>query len=424
MQTSDTTAANEMAPDATERLIGELRGYGVTYLSGGRTLAASAAAPVRPPELLRRLAVCADARVRDATIALLLLHPAIIGEVAADHELSETAITLLLAATYLQATWRTRLTLAIGPRAMALYGGWSARALPAPWRDDGEVGLRALAAYERRRVGHAYNLLAAWNTQVDRLCAQAWSARRTERRAHDLPSDAATRPPHATAPDLPTSARPLSRMQPGARGLWHSPRGGAAMSMREPVDKARITLFLERLGERTHQPGRLYLAGGTTMVYEGYRRATLDIDVMVEADDTGPIIASIRDLKNQLDINVEFASPADFIPLPPGWRERSLWVGRFGALDVFHFDLYSAALSKIERGSERDFQDTLALLRDGRIDLATLDQEFDAILPRIQTEGLAGMDADVFAAHYQELRRQLGAAEPPGSMGKAMTSGR
>jgi len=118
----------------------------------------------------------------------------------------------------------------------------------------------------------------------------------------------------------------------------------------------------------------------------------------------------VRELKNRLGIIVEFASPADFVPLPADWRERSIWVGRFGTLDVFHFDLYSMALSKIERGSERDFPDTLALLRDGRIDLDTLDHAFEEVLPRIQTEGLAGMDPNIFAAHYAELKRMLGAA--------------
>ena len=35
-------------------------------------------------------------------------------------------------------------------------------------------------------------------------------------------------------------------------------------------------------------------------------------------------------------MNVELASPADFIPLPGGWRERSLFVtrDRFPAVDV------------------------------------------------------------------------------------------
>lgn len=176
------------------------------------------------------------------------------------------------------------------------------------------------------------------------------------------------------------------------------------MSMRAPADRERIERFLTRLGALTHEPGRLYRVGGTTMVYEGFRATTIDIDLLVEAGDPSPIIAAIRSLKDALDINVEFASPRDFIPLPAGWRERGIYVGRFGALDVFHFDLYSVALSKIERGTERDFQDVIALVRSGRIDLIELDAAFHEILPRVATEGMAGMDPAVFEEHYHYLR--------------------
>jgi Nucleotidyltransferase of unknown function (DUF6036) len=105
-----------------------------------------------------------------------------------------------------------------------------------------------------------------------------------------------------------------------------------------------------------------------------------------------------------LDINVEFASPRDFIPLPASWHERSIYIGRYGPLDVFHFDLYSMALSKIERGTERDFQDVVALVQSGRIDPAELDAAFHEIVPRIATEGMAGMDPAVFAEHYRYAR--------------------
>jgi hypothetical protein len=143
------------------------------------------------------------------------------------------------------------------------------------------------------------------------------------------------------------------------------------------------------------------------MVYEGFRATTIDIDLLVEADNPGGIVAAVRDLKDALDINVEFASPRDFIPLPAGWRERSIYIGRYGPLDVFHFDLYSVALSKIERGTERDFQDVVALVRSGRIDPAELDIAFREIVPRIATEGMAGMDPEVFREHYRYLQSLL-----------------
>jgi hypothetical protein len=179
------------------------------------------------------------------------------------------------------------------------------------------------------------------------------------------------------------------------------------MSMRALADRERIERFLTRLGAAVHEPGRIYLVRGTTMVYEGFRATTVDIDLLVEADNPGAIVTAIRDLKDTLDINVEFASPRDFIPLPAGWRERSVYIGRYSPLDVFHFDLYSMALSKIERGTERDFQDVVALMQSGRVDSAALDAAFHEILPRVATEGMAGMDPDVFEEHYRYLRSLL-----------------
>lgn len=44
------------------------------------------------------------------------------------------------------------------------------------------------------------------------------------------------------------------------------------MSTRPPVDRQRIVLFLQHLGDRFRHPGRVYLVGGTTMVFEGFRR--------------------------------------------------------------------------------------------------------------------------------------------------------
>lgn len=126
------------------------------------------------------------------------------------------------------------------------------------------------------------------------------------------------------------------------------------------------------------------------MVYEGLRQQTVDIDLAFEVDnaDHSTFIAIVRDLKERLSLNIEEASPADFIPLPAGYRDRSEYVGRYGQLDVFHFDLYSTALSKIERGTENDFLDVLALLQDERIEMYLLTECFNEILPRFATESL------------------------------------
>lgn len=160
--------------------------------------------------------------------------------------------------------------------------------------------------------------------------------------------------------------------------------------MRERVDRQRIELFLQRLGRQFTLPGRVYLVGGTTLVYEGLREQTLDIYITFDVADKdhSRFVMAVRELKESLSLNIEEASPAEFIPLPAGYRERSEFVGRFGQLDVFHFDLYSTALSKIERGTENDFADVLSLLRNERLKMAQLTAYFQEILPLFATRSL------------------------------------
>jgi hypothetical protein len=177
------------------------------------------------------------------------------------------------------------------------------------------------------------------------------------------------------------------------------------VSQRPPVDSRRIAEFLARLAERFRGRGRLYLVGGATVVYENYRAQTLDIDLSIEAEpaDEARLVQAIRDLKDSLNVNVELVSPADFIPLPAGYKERSQFIGRFGTLDVFHFDLYSTALSKIARGSEQDFADVLALLRRGRIDWPELERFFNEILPQVGLRSLR-QDPQDFMLKFGALR--------------------
>jgi hypothetical protein len=74
------------------------------------------------------------------------------------------------------------------------------------------------------------------------------------------------------------------------------------------------------------------------------------------------IFATISSLKNTLDINIELAAPDNFIPTLPGWKERSLFIARYGLIDFYHYDLYSQALAKIERFHERDQIDVMEMI--------------------------------------------------------------
>jgi len=162
------------------------------------------------------------------------------------------------------------------------------------------------------------------------------------------------------------------------------------MSQRQSVDRVRIEQFLKNLGNRFHRAGRIYLVGGTTLVFEGLRQQTLDIDLVIDVSATahGEIIQIVRELKDSLSLNIEEVSPGDFIPLPSGHENRHIFISRFGKLDVLHFDLYSTILSKIERGRVQDFEDALTLLRAGQIVWDKLVECFQEILPQMGEHSL------------------------------------
>lgn len=152
--------------------------------------------------------------------------------------------------------------------------------------------------------------------------------------------------------------------------------------MRQPVDRERIEAFARALGREACRDTKLYLTGGATAVVHGWRVATLDIDVRFEPE-ADELLLAIARLKDELDLNVELASPPDFIPELPGWRERSPFVLREGRIDVHNFDFYSQALSKIERGFEQDLEDVAAMLRDELVEPGRLRQFFTEIEPSL-----------------------------------------
>lgn len=131
--------------------------------------------------------------------------------------------------------------------------------------------------------------------------------------------------------------------------------------MRSETDVARIHAFMQALGHRVRGTGRIYLTGGSSAVLYGWRTTTIDLDLKADPEPAG-FFEAIAELKETLDLNVELAAPDDFIPELPGWQERSVFIAREAALDFFHYDFYSQALAKIERGHERDLRDVEAMI--------------------------------------------------------------
>ncbi len=150
--------------------------------------------------------------------------------------------------------------------------------------------------------------------------------------------------------------------------------------MRSESDKARIESFMAALGARVRSAGRIYFAGGATAILYGWRSTTIDVDIKPDPEPAG-LFESLAILKDELDLNVELASPDDFIPAIPGWRERSLFISRHGLVEFFHYDPYGQALSKLQRKHDRDLADVEAMVRYGLIACGRLREMFLQIEP-------------------------------------------
>jgi hypothetical protein len=150
--------------------------------------------------------------------------------------------------------------------------------------------------------------------------------------------------------------------------------------MREPVTNERLRAFMRALATEVRDPARIYFTGGASAVSRGWRESTVDVDVKL-VPDSDSILRALPALKERLLINVELASPADFVPELRGWQERSIFVAREGQLDFFHYDFYSQALAKLERGHRKDRDDVEAMVRDGLIDRETLLSLFEEVEP-------------------------------------------
>ncbi len=129
-------------------------------------------------------------------------------------------------------------------------------------------------------------------------------------------------------------------------------------------------------------PANVFFAGGVTAILHRWRAATIDIHLKI-IPQSDEILRTLPELKEKLNTNVALASPDDFIPEPPGWRERSVFIRQEGPVSFFHYDLYAQALSKIERGHRQDGIDVSRMIADGLVEPETLLALFERIEPAL-----------------------------------------
>jgi hypothetical protein len=175
--------------------------------------------------------------------------------------------------------------------------------------------------------------------------------------------------------------------------------------VREVTDRDRIHRLMDALSRAAGREVRVYFVGGATAVLFGWRATTIDVDFVMRPED-GALLRAIPSIKEELQINLELASPADFIPVPAGWEDRSLFVTQAGRVGFFHFDLYAQALAKVERGHRQDLADVREMIARGLVE------------PRHALEYFTRMEPDLYrfpAIDASTFRRAVEEAfsEPP-----------
>lgn len=176
--------------------------------------------------------------------------------------------------------------------------------------------------------------------------------------------------------------------------------------MRQRVSAEALERFMKAVGRAGKKNARIYLVGGASAVLFGWRETTIDIDLKL-VPEVNEILKALPQLKEQLEINVELASPDDFIPPLPGWQE-SAFIRREGEIDFFHYDFYGQALAKIERGHSTDILDVREMIERGLVEPSRLIDFFSRIEDQLYK--YPAIDAKSFRMAVEDFVETLGSS--------------
>ena len=153
----------------------------------------------------------------------------------------------------------------------------------------------------------------------------------------------------------------------------------------------------------------LYLVACTSHLAESWRGRVTQLELAGDAATAAPLGDIVRRAALACAVPVVWESPADVIPLPPGWEARAREVSRVldggrGRLAVRHFDPYGVVLRLVARGDEPDYLAALEYVRHGWVALDRLEAMLADVLPRCTSETLA-QDPAEFRRKFRGLRQ-------------------
>jgi hypothetical protein len=182
--------------------------------------------------------------------------------------------------------------------------------------------------------------------------------------------------------------------------------------------RAELAALIDAVRLGVKAPARLYLVSRSSHLAEGWcdRVPALELagDTHLRQGDGGQagsaeLGEAVRESGRALGVDVVWESPADVIPLPAGWEDRSLpaTIGQGdagNALEIRHFDPYSVVLRLIARGDEPDYVAALEYVLHAWVEPARLEGLLSEVVPRMTNQTLA-QDPAEFRRKFKGLRQ-------------------
>jgi hypothetical protein len=171
------------------------------------------------------------------------------------------------------------------------------------------------------------------------------------------------------------------------------------------VDVADLGVLVGAVRRALATPRRMYLVNATSHIALGWRDSVPRFELAGDP----PLAETVRNAAGALGIDVLWESPADIVPPPAGWEERSRPVeaaalGNEPPLELRHFDPYSVVLRLIARGDEPDYLNALEFLRHGWVAMPRLEGLIAEMLPSMNSGTLA-QDPAEFRRKFKGLRQ-------------------
>lgn len=170
------------------------------------------------------------------------------------------------------------------------------------------------------------------------------------------------------------------------------------------IEVGKLHAFLTELGKQYNEPAKLFLLGGSALVMLGSPRQTADIDYVGHDLHKDDFQLVIEQLAQSFQLDVEAVPIEEFIPVPADAHERHILIAEFEQVEVYVFDPYSIAISKLDRGFDTDIADVVFMLDQQLITMEQLELLLHQALKQAHAFDLSPATAN---RHLEVVRQRI-----------------